>query len=106
MAHILPKKVSSLSFDAEMELMLEKKSEADKIMDLRGVSCPWSILKAKSQLTIMEPGEVLEVRFTDPLMFADFPKVLNESGHQLLQIIDTAEYARIYVRRGNKEEHK
>jgi tRNA 2-thiouridine synthesizing protein A len=83
-----------------------KKSEADKIIDLRGVSCPWSILKAKSQLIAMKPGEVLEVLASDPLMFEDFPKVLGQSGHQLIQIIDKAEHARIHVRRGNNEEQK
>ena len=84
---------------------MEKKSEADKIIDLRGVSCPWSILKAKSQLIIMEPGEVLEVLFTDPLMFADFPKVLDQSGHHLIDISEQPGFSRLYVRRGQKQEN-
>ena len=82
-----------------------KRAEADKIIDLRGVSCPWSILKAKSQLTIMEPGEVLEVLFTDPLMFADFHKVLDQSGHHLLNINEQPGFSRLYVRRGQKQEN-
>ena len=84
---------------------MEKRSEADKIIDLRGVSCPWSILKAKSQLIIMEPGEVLEVLFTDPLMFADFHKVLDQSGHHLLNINEQPGFSRLYVRRGQKQEN-
>ena len=84
---------------------MEKRSEADKVIDLRGMSCPWSILKAKSQLTIMEPGEVLEVLFTDPLMFADFHKVLDQSGHHLLNINEQQGYSRLYVRRGQKEKN-
>ena len=82
---------------------MEKRTEADKVIDLRGVSCPWSILKAKSQLTIMEPGEVLEVLFTDPLMFADFHKVLDQSGHHLLNINEQPGFSRLYVRRGQKQ---
>ena len=82
-----------------------KRAEADKIIDLRGVSCPWSILKAKSQLTIMEPGEVLEVLFTDPLMFADFPKVLDQSGHHLIEINKHPGFSRLYIKRGQKEEN-
>ena len=79
-----------------------KKAEADKIIDLRGVSCPWSILKAKSQLIAMEPGEILEVLASDPLMFEDFPKVLDQSGHHLVDIREQQEFSRLYVRRGQK----
>jgi tRNA 2-thiouridine synthesizing protein A len=84
---------------------LEKRSEADKIIDLRGVSCPWSILKAKSQLTNMKPGEVLEVLASDPMMFEDFPKVLGQSGHHLIEIDEQQGYSRLYVRRGQKEKN-
>ena len=45
---------------------MDRKGEADKVIDLRGMSCPWSILKAKSQLIAMKPGEVLEVLASDP----------------------------------------
>lgn len=81
---------------------MAKKAEADKIIDLRGVSCPWSILKAKSQLIAMEPGEILEVLASDPLMFEDFPKVLDQSGHHLVDIREQQEFSRLYVRRGQK----
>ena len=81
---------------------MAKKAEADKIIDLRGVTCPWSILKAKSQLIAMEPGEILEVLASDPLMFEDFPKVLDQSGHHLVDIREQQEFSRLYVRRGQK----
>ena len=84
---------------------MEKRSEADKIIDLRGMSCPWSILKAKSQLIAMHPGEVLEVLDSDPLMFEDFPKVLGQSGHHLIEINEQQGYSRLYVRRGQKEKN-
>ena len=82
---------------------MEKKAEADRIIDLRGVSCPWSILKAKSQLIAMDPGQILEVLSTDPMMSKDFPKVLGKRGHQLIQVIDKPEYSRLYVIRGKNE---
>ena len=85
---------------------MERKGEADKVIDLRGMSCPWSILKAKSQLIAMAPGEVLEVLSTDPKMSEDFPKVLGKNGHQLIQIIDQPEYSRLYVLRGNNEDEQ
>ena len=97
---------SKTSFPDELlELILGKKAEANRIIDLRGVSCPWSILKAKSQLSIMEPGEVLEVLASDPMMFEDFPKVLGESGHHLVEINKQPGYSRLYVKRGQKEEN-
>lgn len=90
---------------SRLEYFVEEKPKADKILDARGWSCPWCILKAKSQLTIMEPGEVLEVLFTDPLMFADFPKVLDQSGHRLIEISEQPGFSRLYVSRGRKKEN-
>jgi len=89
-----------------LELIVEPKSEVSKVIDLRGMSCAWSILKAKSQLNAMDPGEVLEVLSSDPMMITDFPKVLGERGHQLIQIKDKQKFYRLYVRRGNKEKDK
>jgi tRNA 2-thiouridine synthesizing protein A len=83
-----------------------KEAEVNKVIDLRGVSCPWSILKAKSQLTTMEPGEVLEVLSGDPMLIKDFPKVLGERGHQLIKIKDKHEFSRLYVRRGKSKQGK
>jgi tRNA 2-thiouridine synthesizing protein A len=85
---------------------VRKKGKVNKVIDLRGVSCPWSILKAKSQLATLEPGEVLEVLSGDPMMIKDFPRVLGERGHQLIQIKDKEEFSRLYVRRGNKDTGK
>lgn len=83
---------------------MDRTGEADKVIDLRGMSCPWSILKAKSQLIAMAPGEVLEILASDPSMFEDFPKVLGQKGHRLIQIIDQPEYSRLYVLRGSNDE--
>jgi len=97
---------SRTQFSGEwLELILKKRIEADKIIDLRGVSCPWSILKAKSQLSIMQPGEVLEVLASDPLMFEDFPRVLGQSGHHVVGINTQPGNSRLFVKRGQKEEN-
>ena len=83
---------------------MEKIIEADKVIDLRGMSCPWSILIAKSQLIAMAPGKVLEVLASDPVMFEHFPKVLGQKGHRLIQIISQPDYSRLYVLRGKNED--
>jgi tRNA 2-thiouridine synthesizing protein A len=87
-----------------VELDLEQAVKADKILDVRGWSCPWCILKAKSQLNLMKTGEVLEVLVTDPMTLADLPNVLGRSGHYLIQAIQQSEFSRLYVRRGHAEE--
>ena len=73
--------------------------EADKVLDARGWSCAWCILKAKSELKSMKQGEILEVLFTDPMTFEDFPSVVCQSGHQLVHIEETSWFSRLYVRR-------
>ncbi len=78
--------------------------KADKTIDLRGVSSPWSILKAKSQLIAMQPGEVLEVLANESLMHEDFPKVIGRSEHQLIGTNQQSGFVRLYLRRGNKAE--
>ncbi len=82
---------------------MEKRCKADRVIDLRGVSCPWSILKAKSQLTLLEPGEVLKVLVTDPKMLVDLPRVLGQKGHQLMEIQKRSGFSQLYVRRGRNE---
>ena len=105
MACILPKKVKACLRIYWLEPIVERKDKANKVIDLRGMSCPWSILKAKSQLIAMKPGEVLEVLASDPMMFEDFPKVLGKSGHHLVEINKQPGYSRLYVKRGQKKEN-
>lgn len=87
-----------------LELIVGKTIKADKTIDLRGVSSPWSILKAKSQLIAMEPGEVLEMLANESIMYEDFPKVIGRSEHQLIDTNHKPGFIRLYLRRGNKEE--
>ena len=80
---------------------MEGLAKADKVLDVRGWSCPWCILKTKSELSMMEPGQILEVLVTDPAALVDIPNVLGRSGHYLIQVSEQSEFARLYVRRGH-----
>jgi len=71
--------------------------KADKVLDIRGWSSPWSILKTKSELNLMKPGQTLEVLISD---LGDFPAVLSRSNHRLIATDDGAGFSRLYVRRG------
>lgn len=69
----------------------------DKVLDIRGWSSPWSILKTKNELSLMEPGQILEVLISD---LGDFPVVLSRSNHRLIATDEQVGFSRLYVRRG------
>ena len=87
-----------------LEPLVGKIVKADKIIDLRGVSSPWSILKAKSQLIAMAPGEILEVLANESFMYENFAKIIGRSEHRLIDTNRQSGFVRLYVKRGNKEE--
>ncbi|MCF6767805.1 sulfurtransferase TusA family protein [Thiotrichales bacterium 19S11-10] len=58
----------------------------DVLLDLKGLSCPLPILKAKKQLKKMIKGEVLKVLATDPTALEDFKAFARQSGHHILDI--------------------
>jgi tRNA 2-thiouridine synthesizing protein A len=77
--------------------------KGDKVLDLRGWSCPWCILKAKSWLARMDPGQVLEVLSTDPNVLKNFPLVLERTGDRILRMDQADDHFQIRVLRGNAE---
>jgi tRNA 2-thiouridine synthesizing protein A len=83
--------------------MVEKKTKVDKVLDVRGWSCPWCILKAQSLLRLMEPGKVLEVFASDPQILKDLPSVLKQRNDQLISVDQQSKGYRIYVRRGEQK---
>ena len=82
--------------------MVEKKAKVDRVLDVRGWSCPWCILKAESLLRLMEPGKVLEVLASDPQIVKDFPSVLKQRDDLLIGVEQQRSVYRIYVRRGEQ----
>ena len=81
---------------------MEKKAKVDRVLDVRGWSCPWCILKAESLLRLMEPGKVLEVLASDPQIVKDFPSVLKQRDDPLIGVEEQKSVYRIYVRRGEQ----
>ncbi len=47
-------------------------SNADRVLDTRGLNCPMPILKAKKTLNEMTGGSLLKVLATDPGAVRDF----------------------------------
>ena len=86
-----------------MENSVQEKPSADRVLDIRGWSCTWSILKAKSELKRMNPGQVLEILGTDPLTLKDFPATLKETDDEVIRVDNGPDFFRLYVRKGNSK---
>ena len=68
---------------------MEQPRRVDQKLDATGLICPLPLLKAKQALNAMDTGLVLEVVCTDPGSVRDFQVFSQQSGHKLLQSIET-----------------
>ena len=59
-------------------------------LDLRGAIVPFSLLKVIQELKLMDPGETLEVCWSDPDTPADLFKVLPDSSYELISLEEIA----------------
>jgi len=66
--------------------------EAEQIeeIDLSGLDCPMPLLKAKLALNKLAPGTLLKVHATDSGSRKDFETFSKQSGHELLQNIESS----------------
>ena len=55
-------------------------------LDLRGAIVPFLLLKVIKELKLMNPGETLEVCWSDPDTPADLFKVLPDSSYELVSL--------------------
>lgn len=58
--------------------------ESDQQLDVKGLSCPLPMLKAKKMLAKMNAGQILEIWATDKNIFKDFTDFCEYTGHKLL----------------------
>ncbi|ARB46263.1 sulfurtransferase TusA [Alloalcanivorax xenomutans] len=58
--------------------------DAQHHLDATGLLCPEPVMLLHSKVRDMAPGEVLEVRATDPSTERDIPKFCQFLGHTLL----------------------
>jgi len=73
--------------------------KADKVIDLRGLTCPGPILQTKKAIDELEPGQVLEIWGTDPGTKSDMPAWAKRAGHEFLGVEDAGDYMKFYVRK-------
>lgn len=70
-----------------------------QLLDVKGLSCPLPILRAKKALSGMRSGETLEVLSTDAGAWDDFEYFCQHSGHALVERAEAAGVYRFLIRR-------
>jgi len=68
--------------------------------DLKGLTCPLPVLRARKRLAGMRPGEQLWLETTDPLAVIDIPAFCKENGHRLVESVGVEGGHRFLVERG------
>jgi len=68
--------------------------------DLKGLTCPLPVLRARKRLGGMRPGERLWLETTDPLAVIDIPAFCKENGHRLIESTGVEGGHRFLVERG------
>ena len=82
-------------------------TKKDRFLDAKHLNCPLPILKTKTVLHTMEPGQILYVETTDPHSVVDFTAYCAKTNHQLLDIAEEENDAeenifKIYIKRAKK----
>jgi TusA-related sulfurtransferase len=54
-------------------------------LDARNLLCPLPVIRAQDRVEGLAPGEVLEVRATDPGVLQDIPAWCRINGHDVLE---------------------
>ena len=71
----------------------------EKLLNVKGMSCPLPVLRANRVLRDMAPGERLRVLATDRAAVADFQAYCRETGHDLLAWSDEGGVFSFLIRR-------
>lgn len=71
----------------------------DRKLDVSGLKCPMPILRTKKALAEMASGEILEICATDPATKDDLAAFARQTGHLLLQQIETDTSLTFFLKR-------
>jgi tRNA 2-thiouridine synthesizing protein A len=67
-------------------------------LDLRGLKCPYPVIKTENRLKTLAAGALLSVETTDPLSAIDIPHFCNEHGHELVSLEKRDDRYRFVIR--------
>jgi TusA-related sulfurtransferase len=74
--------------------------QIDRVLDLKGWSSTWCIVKARSWLNRMAPEQILEVVGTDPETLKNFPSILRNGKDRIVEVKKYPDHHRLLIRRG------
>ncbi len=72
----------------------------DATLDATGLACPQPMLQAKRALKPLTPGQILEVRATDPGAPDDLAALARRGGHELVASEHDGDGFRLVLRKG------
>ncbi len=61
-------------------------SKADKNLDIRGVVCPYTLVKSKLAMEDIDVGQVLEIILDYPEASDSIPKAMLNYGHDVISV--------------------
>tara|TARA_B100000315_G_scaffold190081_1_gene180066 strand:- start:6510 stop:8888 length:2379 start_codon:yes stop_codon:yes gene_type:complete len=79
----------SLQFKTMKEQKKEKEKSNGRLLDLKGVKCPFNYVKAKLQLETMETGDLIELFLDDGEPIKNVPNSLKNDGQEILEMEKT-----------------
>jgi tRNA 2-thiouridine synthesizing protein A len=74
--------------------------EVNQVLDVKGLSCPLPIVRAKKAIDTLATGQVLEVHVTDKGALSDFPAWAKSSGHEILDQSIEADVIKFIIKKG------
>jgi len=63
----------------------------DENIDITGVVCPMTLVKAKVALEELNDGQILSVRLNDGEPVRNVPRSIKYEGHEILKLVDNGD---------------
>jgi len=83
--------------------MQEEELRPDKKIDIRGLVCPYTFVKAKLAVEDMEIGEVLEIVLDWPEAAKNIPRSMQDHGQTVLKVEQVSDSNWVIVIRKEKD---
>ena len=73
--------------------------EFDLEVDASGLNCPLPLLRLKKALMEVQGGDVIKIIATDPAAHLDIGVYVDQTGHQMLELIRVANVQVFFIRK-------
>ena len=83
--------------------MSETSAAAGHFLDARGLLCPLPVIRTEERVAGLAPGEVLEVRASDPGVLHDIPAWCRVNGHTVLDTAEEGDELTVILRVGGED---